>query len=51
MKRALPERKPVRIRQVEIGQIKRPTESLRQHAGDIDDYIFPHMTEKPVSNR
>ena len=51
MKRALPERKPVRIRQVETGQIERPSEPPRQHAGDVDDYIFRHMTEKPVSDR
>lgn len=51
MKRALPERKPARIRRVEPERINYPGKKPRQPIGDIDDYIFQHIIEKPVSDR
>lgn len=51
MRRALPARKPVRIRMIEEKRLEPPAKHRRVQTGDVDDFIFGVMQEKTVSER
>ncbi len=51
MKHPGPERKPAAIRQICKERLMKPEENLRIQNEDVDDYIFRHVTDRPVSNR
>lgn len=46
-----PERKPAAVRHICTERVIKPEGKPRIQKEDIDDYIFRHVTEPPVSRR